>query len=56
MHQSIQQSLVVQETIREYRLNNISVPEFIYKRMKVKEQHKSTDFISLKITEILNNI
>jgi len=51
-----QQSIVVQELIREYRLNNISVPEFIYKRMKIKEQHKSTDFISLKITEILNNI
>ncbi|HEY8890352.1 MAG TPA: S-4TM family putative pore-forming effector [Clostridium sp.] len=51
-----EQSLIVQEKIREYRLNNISIPEFLYKKMKLKEQQKSTDFISLKITEILNNI
>ncbi|MGV3075993.1 S-4TM family putative pore-forming effector [Clostridium baratii] len=51
-----QKSLEIQIKIRKYRLNNISIPEFIYKKMKVKEQKKSSDFIEMKVDEILNNI
>lgn len=49
-------SLEIQIKIRKYRLNNISIPDFIYKKMKVKEQKKSNDFIKMKVDEILNNI
>lgn len=50
------ESLNIQECIKEYRLNNISIPDFIYKRMKKKEQIKSTEFITLRIENILNNL
>ena len=50
------ESITVQENIRKYRLNNISIPEFLYKRMKEKEQLKSNDFMAMRVREILNNM
>ena len=47
---------MVNYSLPKYRLNNISIPDFIYKKMKVKEQKKSNDFIKMKVDEILNNI
>lgn len=51
-----EQSLEIQVRIRKYRLNNVSIPEFIYKKMKVKEQNLSSEFIQLKVDEILSSI
>jgi hypothetical protein len=50
------ESITVQENIRKYRLNNICIPEFLYKKMKEKEQSKSNDFIAMRVREILNNM
>lgn len=50
------QSLEIQLKIRKYRLNNVLIPEIIYKKMKIKEQNKSNEFIRLKVHEILSNI
>ncbi len=49
------ESLNIQQCIKGYRLNNISIPDFIYKKMKEKEQIKSTEFITLRVQNILNN-
>lgn len=50
------ESLNIQQCIKDYRLNNISIPDFIYKKMKEKEQIKSTEFITLRVQNILNNL
>ena len=51
-----EESLNIQSHIRKYRLNSVSIPEFIYKKLKFKEQKSSNDFIELKVREVLNNL
>lgn len=51
-----EKSLDIQKCINEYRQNNIAIPDFIYNKMKAKEQRKSTEFTTAKIENILNSI
>lgn len=53
---NMENSQKIQRYINEYRKNNVSVPEALYKKMKEKEQLKSTQFIHMRVREIFEHL